>query len=74
MPSLLATIAVSDYCEGPVADDHGRSEEWWVFGPVVEGVALYVKVAVTAAGEVVCLSLHTAQYPMVRPFGGSERR
>ena len=65
---VLQSLTVNDYCEGPMADDKGRQKQWWVFGPVYAGIALYVKVCVNRHGWVECLSFHRAEYPMNYPF------
>lgn len=73
MPSevggVLRRLTVEDYCEGPLPDDKGRPLEWWVFGPVVSGCCLYVKVSLHK-GRVICKSFHLPQWEMKYPLRG----
>lgn len=37
VPGILGKLEVSDYWDGPLADDKGRPKTWWIFGPDYEG-------------------------------------
>lgn len=54
---------------GPMRDHHDGTRDVWVFGPVVEGIEMYVKVAIgrtepAGAPHAVVWSFHPAQHPM----------
>jgi len=46
-----------DYSAGPLADDKGRTLQWWVFGPVFRGVCF-------------CKSFHIAEWDVEYPLKG----
>ncbi len=70
--SILKSIQVSDYCDGPLDDDKGRDERWWIFGPEHQGEAIYVKVSLitlkNGSLQVECLSFHKAERPLTYPL------
>lgn len=58
--AVIRELTVGSYWEGPLEDHRGGPNEWWVFGPVYDGVLLYVKVAIVN-DRVLCLSFHRAE-------------
>lgn len=68
VPAVLKSITKEDYCAGPLLDDKGRPFQWWVFGPRYGQQTLYVKVALSQRGWLVCMSFHRNEYPLRYPF------
>ncbi len=65
----LRSLHARDIRAGPLCDHHDHAREVWVFGPVIESVEMYVKVAIgrTSPGglpQVVVWSFHPAMHPM----------
>lgn len=69
IPGFIRRLEVCDYVSGPMDDDRGRPEKWWVFSRELCGKPMYIKVALTC-GRVLCLSFHQAEFPLPRPFHG----
>ena len=65
----LEDLREEDYSDGPLADDRGRPLRWWVFGPVVRGCCIYVKVSMHR-GTVICKSFHAPKWEMKYPLRG----
>lgn len=74
----LRSLHARDIRAGPLRDHHDHVREVWVFGPVLEGVEMYVKVAIGRTSpegmpQVVVWSFHPARHPMGgAPHGGRE--
>jgi len=67
IPAALRGLKERDYSDGPVEDDKGRPLTWWVFGPVIQGSCIYVKIALHRTG-VVCKSFHKAMWELDYPL------
>lgn len=66
--NILQSLRVDDYSQGPLLDDKGRQQDWWVFGPVYEEILLYVKIGLGEKKWVKCMSFHRAQAPLGYPL------
>lgn len=66
---VLEELTAMDYCEGPIKDKN-KGPALWVFGRVLKGTELYIKVTLGLAptGKVVCISFHPAEHPMKFPL------
>lgn len=70
LEKLLLGLSVADYCKGPESDQD-RPGQIWVFGRVIEGYEVYIKLKVAHVGEhriAKCISFHIAQYPLGYPY------
>ena len=68
---VIHSLELEDYSEGPLMDNKGRPHDLWVFGKMVEGLQIYIKVVpVVEADEVttICVSFHEAEYEMSFPL------
>ncbi|MEA3442922.1 MAG: hypothetical protein U9R04_05600 [Chloroflexota bacterium] len=67
--SILA-LSVSDYCEGP-CQDYDQRGELWVFGKIIEGREIYIKLKLASFGSlsmVRIVSFHFAKESLGYPF------
>ena len=58
---ILLSLSVSNYCKGP-EDDRDRPGEIWVFGILIKGKEIYIKLKIAK-----CLSFHIADFPLNYP-------
>ena len=66
---ILNQLQVTEYCEGPVPDTLYRDVPMWIFGKMVKGVEIYIKITIGQFGsKVVCISFHQPAYKMTYPF------
>jgi len=65
---ILKALVVKDYSEGPLTDSLYGGAEMWVFGRMVKGKEIYIKITMGVAGaKVICISFHIAEHPMKYP-------
>lgn len=70
----LLGLSVEDYCEGP-CQDRDQPGELWVFGKVMEGNVVYVKLKLASFGPlriVRVISFHFAEHTLQYPFKEKE--
>lgn len=66
---ILADLLVVDYSEGPSPSQMLGGAEMWVFGRVVKGHEIYIKITLGIPNNpVICISFHLAEYPMNYPL------
>lgn len=67
---VLEDLKIEDYSEGPKGDAmYGGGAEMWVFGKIVRGAEVYIKITLgTLGGSVICISFHLSEHPMRYPF------
>ena len=66
---VIAVLKAEDYSEGPVQDGLNHGANMMVFGKMVKGREVYIKVTMGVPGSsVVCISFHIAERPMRYPF------
>ncbi len=73
LEEILLALSVENYSSGP-EDDRDRSGQVWVFGKVVRGYEIYIKLKVAeVSGKKVakCISFHIASYPIEYPYRSS---
>ena len=62
---ILLDLQVSDYCEGPLPEKLYGSSEMWVFGKIIKGKEVYIKITLGLKDlPVICISFHIAEHPM----------
>lgn len=66
---VLKELKKEDYSTGPMEDKLYGNVSMWVFGKVVKGKEIYIKITLGKAGtNVICISFHTSQHPMNYPL------
>jgi hypothetical protein len=65
---VLKSLVVEDYSEGPLPEKLYGGAEMWVFGKLVKGKEIYIKITMGIAGaQVICISFHIAEHPIKYP-------
>jgi hypothetical protein len=65
----IKKLEVVDYSEGPKEDTLHHGPNMWVFGKLIKGIEIYIKITMGVAGsKVVCISFHEAEHKMNYPF------
>lgn len=71
---VLDDLTAEDYSEGPLPEDWHGSKEMWVFGKLVKGNEIYIKITLGAEGsQTICISFHIAEHPMRYPLKTGEK-
>ena len=66
---VLKNLKSENYCNGPVEDALYKTAPMWIFGTMVKGEEIYIKINLGAHGaNVICISFHIAERPMKYPF------
>ncbi len=66
---IIEDLKPEDYCEGPKEDTLNKGTDQWVFGKLVKGRDVYIKITLGNPGKpVICISFHIAEYPLVYPL------
>lgn len=66
---ILKQLRPEDYSKGPVSDTLYRGSAMWVFGKLVQGREIYIKVQMGPPnGETICISFHFSDNKMNYPF------
>ena len=66
---IILNLEVEDYSEGPLEETQQGGTEMWVFGKVIKGQQVYIKLTISKmTGTAVCISFHKAEYPMEFPL------
>ncbi len=67
--NVLKNLIVEDYSDGPTEEKLYGGSDMWVFGKVVKGKEVYIKITMGVAGaKVICISFHVAEYRMSYPY------
>jgi hypothetical protein len=66
---ILKELEVTDYSEGPKKENLYGGADMWVFGKIIKGQQVYIKITLGFSGaKVICISFHIAEYSMVYPL------
>ncbi len=66
---VLETLINKDYAQGPLRDEMLNGADMWVFGKMIKGKEVYIKITLGKPNtSVICISFHTAEYPMSYPL------
>jgi hypothetical protein len=66
---IVRELVATDFCEGPLAEKLYGGADMWVFGKVVEGQEVYIKISLGFAGtKVICISFRVAQHILKYPL------
>ena len=61
-------VVRSDYSQGPIPDKLQGGADLWVFGKIVKGKEIYIKITMGIKGaQVICISFHIAEHRMSYP-------
>lgn len=67
--AILANLSIEDYSEGPLPESFYGNSEMWVFGKIVKGCEIYIKITLGfPSNPTICISFHFAEYPMAYPL------
>ena len=67
--TVLNSLAWHDYSQGPMPDTLNGGPAMWVFGKMVRGKEIYIKITMGIKGaQVICISFHISDYPMNYPY------
>jgi hypothetical protein len=66
---ILEELIAEDYAEGPKPEEMYGTKEMWVFGKIVKGQEIYIKITKGIQGSnVLCISFHFAERKIKYPF------
>jgi len=66
---ILKELLVTDFCEGAKRECLYGGADMWVFGKLINGTEVYIKITLGFAGaQVICISFHCAEFPMKYPL------
>ncbi|MEX0680805.1 MAG: hypothetical protein WD097_05440 [Balneolales bacterium] len=66
---VLEQLEVTGYVEGPLDETMYGGGAMWVFGSVIKGKEIYIKITQGMAnGPVICISFHSSEHDLNYPF------
>ncbi len=65
--SILSSLDVLDYCEGPLANNQYGSNSMWVFGATIKNSEIYIKITCLPS-KAFCISFHIAEHALNYPL------
>ena len=66
---ILQQLRPEDYLKGPMSDKLYHGSDMWVFGKMVQGREVYIKVQMGPPNrETICISFHFSDHKMNYPF------
>lgn len=66
---VLKELTVEDYSEGPVPDKLYNNTPMWIFGKIIKGKEIYIKIQIGHPhSTTICISFHFSEYNMAYPF------
>ena len=66
---IILNLEAEDYSEGPLEETQQGGTEMWIFGKVIKGQQVYIKLTISKmTGGAVCISFHKAEHPMEFPL------
>ncbi len=67
--AILMNLKPEEYSEGPIHDKLYNISVMWVFGKIVKGHEIYIKIQMGNPGaQVICISFHFPEYKMNYPL------
>ena len=65
----LAALELVNFSDGPIEEKLYRDADMWVFGKIIQGAEVYIKITMGQPGsEVLCISFHFAEQPLNYPY------
>ena len=66
---IVEELDVKDYSEGPIEDTNFVGSPLWVFGKIVKGYELYIKISMGMPNRsTLCISFHISEFPINYPL------
>ena len=66
---ILEKLTPKDFSQGPIEEVLYNGSDMWVFGKVIKGKEVYIKITLGPENSrVVCISFHIAEHTMNYPF------
>ena len=66
---ILKALKTENYAEGPLTEKLNGGSDMWVFGNVVKGKEIYIKISMGIRNATaICISFHIAEHKMNYPF------
>lgn len=66
---ILQALEAEDYSEGPLNEVLYKGAKMWVFGKMIKGTEVYIKITLGITGSnVICISFHIAEHAMHYPL------
>lgn len=66
---IIKNLVVDDYYQGPLDDTMYGISSMWVFGKILKGKEIYIKVSMGFdSTSVICISFHEAEHSITYPF------
>ena len=70
---VIENLKVEDYSEGPIPDQNFVGCDLWVFGKQLKNKEIYIKISIGLPNKkTICISFHTAEFPMEYPMKHSK--
>jgi hypothetical protein len=67
--TILKSLQWEEYSEGPIPDNQYKISAMWVFGKIVKGHEVYIKIQLgNPSSEVICISFHFPDHKMNYPL------
>lgn len=67
--SIIKSIALEDFSEGPIKAAVKEWGELWVFGKDISGHDVYIKISLGSPNHsTICVSFHISEFPIKYPF------
>ena len=71
---VLRELKLVNYAEGPLPDKLNSGTDMWVFGKMVKGKEIYIKITMgTENAQTICISFHIAEHKITYPFKDNEK-
>lgn len=66
---IILSLEIVDFSEGPLPETQYGGNDMWVFGKIIRGVEIYIKITIIEnTGKAICISFHKAENSMNFPF------
>lgn len=65
----LSGLEIGHYAKGPLTDNLYRDADMWVFGKLIQGQEVYIKITMGQPGDkVLCISFHFSEETLIYPY------
>ena len=65
----LSGLEIVHYAKGPLKDTLYRDADMWVFGKLIQGQEVYIKITMGQPGDkVLCISFHFSEETLIYPY------
>jgi hypothetical protein len=66
---ILKLLRPEDYSQGPLPDELYHQSPMWVFGKIVKGRKIYIKIQMGPPNSAaICISFHFSEHKIIYPF------